>query len=106
MPDEIKELREALALVILGSQGLIEDDYYNHSFIAYEDGDGWNEPRSDDFSCSCEQWEGPSWVQKDPQCSGRIDLPDAALEWVKHIYKDVWKTEENDGDLSQNPDTL
>jgi len=106
MDETIKELREALALVILGAQGLIEDDHYNHELVWSEDGDGWNEPYSDDFGCFCEQWDGLGWVQTNPQCTGRIDLPDAALEWVKHIYKDVWKIEENDGDLSQDSDLI
>lgn len=41
-----------------------------HSFLEDDDGDGWNEPRSYRYSCSCTKAEYALWVQKDPEMTG------------------------------------
>lgn len=55
-----------------------------HVFIEDEDGDGWNEPHSLWYRCSCSPREYAEWTQKDPQMTGLEELQseghDAALE--------------------------
>lgn len=56
-----------------------------HSLDVYEEGDGWNEPRYEEFSCGCDGWEGPSWVQVDPECTGRPSMLEVVSEWLQHV---------------------
>lgn len=100
-----EEYRSAIELVVLGQQGMVSDEYYDHDFVLEEDGDGWNEPYSSSCRCVCDEWEGSGWIQTDPKCSDRPDVVDMVFEWVEHIYRDVFKVYDQeeeifDGDLS------
>lgn len=102
-----EQYRDLIQLLILGDTGMISDGDYNHGFIFETEGDGWNEPEIDTFSCCCEQWEGFQWIQADPERSGRPNLEDMAMKWREHIINDVWKIDEEeefDGDVSQDSD--
>lgn len=48
------------------------------------DGDGWNEPLSEQWTCGCGEWQGPEWTQSDPQGTGQPDPITASLEWLNH----------------------
>jgi hypothetical protein len=102
MPTE-QEYQSALAFLVLGQYAMIEDDEYNHSFVFNSDGDGWNEPLSESGDCHC-GWQGLSWVQVDPACSGRYDIWEHVMEWVNHIQRDVWR--EDDEGISQDSDAF
>lgn len=41
-----------------------------HSFLEESDGDGWNEPRSCRYVCSCKQVEYAIWMKSDPDLTG------------------------------------
>lgn len=47
-----------------------EEALIEHSFMEDDDGDGWNEPRSYCYSCSCTKAEYASWTQRDPEMTG------------------------------------
>lgn len=47
-----------------------EEILTEHSFTEDDDGDGWNEPRSYGYSCSCTKAQYGQWVQKDPEMTG------------------------------------
>ena len=87
----------------------VTGDGVEHVFLCTQDGDGWNEPFSDDYECGCGEWS-VSWVQHDPACTGRPDLVEVALEWNAHVdaevNKDIEKFEEElrkfNGDISQD----
>lgn len=97
-----KEYQEAIALLVLGDAGQIDcGDGENHYFEFVEDGDGWNEPYSDSGGCAC-GWDGMGWIQTNPRCTGRKDIWEYVLEWVKHINEDVWKVDH--GDIPQDSD--
>lgn len=55
-----------------------------HVFMEDEDGDGWNEPRSFWYRCSCSRREYAEWTQKDPEMTGLEEFQseghDTALE--------------------------
>lgn len=80
-------LRDLVSLLILPCVTTWHADDYpvEHALIFSEEGDGWNEPMSEDWSCSCEEWEGVEWVQRDPKCSGRPDHVGVALAWREHF---------------------
>ena len=66
-----------------------------HSLKYYWEGDGWNEPYSDRWTCACEDPEYPrddvfeiSWVQIDPECSGRPDFEVVVKQWLDHVVKE------------------
>lgn len=102
MPTE-QEYQDIIAYLILGSEALIESEEDNHTFVFSSDGDGWNEPFSESGDCHC-GWQGLSWVQTDPRCSGRPSLWEYALEWANHIKKDIWR--DDDEGISQDTDPL
>lgn len=56
-----------------------------HDLEVSEDGDGWQEPFSEVWACTCEQWTGPEWVQRDPKCSDRPKLDSVLAEWLEHV---------------------
>ena len=73
-----------LRLVIDGSvQGPDEAD---HALEGSSDGDGWNEPWSEDYGCLCGEWDGIGWVQTDPACSGRPDPLEVIRAWRLHVW--------------------
>lgn len=41
-----------------------------HSFLEDEDGDGWNEPRTREYRCSCTKARYGEWTQRDPEMTG------------------------------------
>jgi hypothetical protein len=41
-----------------------------HQFMEEEDGNGWSEPRSATYLCSCRALEYGEWMQRDPEHSG------------------------------------
>ncbi|MET4143865.1 hypothetical protein [Arthrobacter sp. UYCo732] len=47
-----------------------EEILTEHSFMEHGDGDGWNEPRSHEYSCSCDQAQYGQWMQRDPEMTG------------------------------------
>ncbi len=49
------------------------------------DGDGWNEPFSEDYTCDCTYWEGMQWVQTDPKCLDRPSLDLILAYWLQHV---------------------
>lgn len=98
-----QEYREMIAFLVLGDQAMIEDDKANHSFVYTFDGDGWNEPFSASGDCHC-GWNGLSWVQTDPACSGRYDIWEYVFVWTKHIKTDVWR-DDHEG-ISQDTDAV
>lgn len=101
-PSYEQRLEEAIAFLLLGGNAMLSDLDHDHDFYWESDGDGWNEPYSDSFSCHCNDW-GISWVQQDRDCSGRIDLHEAVLQWVAHIHDTLYKVnEEDNGDLPQD----
>lgn len=81
-------LRDLVALLVLPWVTTWDDEHgaIDHGLIVHEDGDGWNEPYSEDWSCSCEEWEGVEWVQRDPGCSGRPDAVTIAFAWREHVF--------------------
>lgn len=93
------DLEDLVSLLVLGPLSMIDDGVEYHDFVWSEDGDGWNEPYSDNFSCACGNWDGPFWCQTDPQCSGRPGMVEVALLWRQHILRDVWKTDEDEDQL-------
>lgn len=65
----------AAELIALGwrpaaSASVTEEILTEHSFMEDEDGDGWNEPRSRAYSCSCTKARYREWTQKDPEMTG------------------------------------
>lgn len=62
---------------------LFSADSDEHAFDHGHDGDGWNEPFSDDYSCLCGDWS-LTWVQSDPGQTDRPDPADALLAWFAH----------------------
>jgi len=65
---------------------MLHDDY--HKLEYYWEGDGWNEPYSDSWTCDCDEAFDHfdiSWVQIDPRCSNRPTMLEVAREWVKHV---------------------
>lgn len=102
-----QELKDTIAYLIMGNEGQIvgsEEDEHFHSFTFSDEGDGWNEPRSESSGCDC-GWQGLSWVQIDPKCTGRPSIWEYALAWKDHILKDIWK-EEDDERISQDTDAF
>ncbi len=87
---DLQRYISAIEILALGQAYMVEDEFDVHVFEWGTDGDGWNEPESDWFKCSCNNWE-ESWVQVDVKRTGRPQLHVMVLEWVEHIYKDVWK---------------
>lgn len=104
MEPQVEDFKTAIAFLVLGNEAMIEDEQFNHSFVYTAEGDGWNEPLSDSGDCHC-GWQGLSWVQIDPACSGRPQIYEYVLEWVKHIREDVWKEDEDEG-VSQDSDAV
>lgn len=45
-----------------------------HSFTEDEDGDGWNEPLSHSYSCSCSKVQYAQWIQSDPVMTGLTEF--------------------------------
>jgi hypothetical protein len=92
--------KELITNLVCGYAGMISDGVFDHELVYEIDGDGWNEPQSETFSCHCGEWEGFDWIQTDPACSGRPDLITAAFLWLDHIRLDVYGVD--DGDVSQD----
>jgi hypothetical protein len=93
MPSQIPSYKDAIEILVLGMEALIEHEGESHWFKFWQEGDGWNEPFSDHSSCAC-GWDGVSWVQTDRQCSGRTQIADHVLLWAQHITEDVWRDED------------
>lgn len=74
-------LRDAVA-AMLHSADVDDTHVLEHSF----DGDGWSQPYSVRYSCWCGAWQ-LSWVQVDPEQSGRPDPADAVLSWHAHMER-------------------
>lgn len=56
-----------------------------HTLNAHTDGDGWNEPHHEEFTCSCGGWH-TEWTQTDPNSSDRPDLFAETLPaWSQHV---------------------
>lgn len=55
-----------------------------HDLVREHDGDGWNEPLSASYSCSCGEWL-VHWVQSDREQSGRPDTSDVLCWWATHV---------------------
>lgn len=73
-----------MQLVLSGSvQGADELD---HCLEASSEGDGWNEPESETYTCTCEEWEGIGWVQIDPARTGRPDPMEVVRQWRLHVW--------------------
>lgn len=51
-----------------------EEILTEHSFLEDDDGDGWNEPSSYCYSCSCTNAQYGKWMQKDPEMTGLADF--------------------------------
>lgn len=83
---ETSRLRDAIArMVRRAGSG-------DHAFEHYHDGDGWTEPFSDTYSCSCRHLLA-DWTQTDPQHTGRPDPADMLLAWRAHVipvYDRCW----------------
>lgn len=47
-----------------------EEILTEHSFMEDDEGDGWDEPRSYAYSCSCTKAKYALWMQKDPEMTG------------------------------------
>lgn len=88
MTTETDVLRDLVGLLVLPCVTTWHEDDcpVDHALEFNEDGDGWNEPRSEDWACSCEEWDGVEWVQTDPACSGRPDPVAVALAWRAHVF--------------------
>lgn len=86
--NENDSLRDLVGLLVLPCVTTWHEDGYavDHALEFREDGDGWNEPRSEDWGCTCEEWDGVGWVQTDPACSGRPDPVAVALAWRAHVF--------------------
>ncbi|KQP63025.1 hypothetical protein [Nocardioides sp. Leaf285] len=54
-----------------------------HDLERAHDGDGWNEPYSAHYTCICGEWS-LSWVQTDPEQTGRPAGRDVLLSWRAH----------------------
>lgn len=51
-----------------------EEILAEHSFTEEDEGDGWNEPRSCRYCCSCQKVEYAAWMQADPDMTGLADF--------------------------------
>lgn len=103
MSRTLAEYEDLVQLLILGNHDMLDDGINQpHSLVLVIDGDGWNEPYSEDYSCFCENWEGIGWMQIDRECSDRPSLTDMAFKWRDHIYRDVYKTEDGCDDVFDN----
>lgn len=82
---EQEKIAAAISMLAFAS----EVDGGIHSFEAGHDGDGWTEPLSDHYSCGCgdgssDAW-GLSWMQSDPEHTGRPDPTTMLLAWAAHV---------------------
>lgn len=80
-------LRDAVAMMVFAqSHGEIN----GHGFEVAMDGDGWNEPFSDHYTCICEGWS-IEWTQTDREHTDRTDPADALLAWHTHVEEETAK---------------
>lgn len=89
-PPEVRsaneKVRDAIDLLLFSS----EIDGGIHHLEADHDGDGWNEPFSDRYWCSCHaEDEDPTWtldwMQYDRDQTGRPNSTDVLLAWSAHV---------------------
>lgn len=75
--EALKNAAEVLLFAEYFDDGIhgLESDHY---------GDGWNEPYSDHYLCSCGGWEF-NWRQKDPTLSDRPEPHDVLVWWANHV---------------------
>lgn len=78
--------RQIDVLLMLLIQGCVTgSDGEEHTLFGADDGDGWDEPLSEAYSCSCAAWE-VTWVQIDPACSDRPAPTDIVRQWMAHVW--------------------
>lgn len=80
--ERTEALRDLVALLV---QPCVSDGEEEHALIFEDGGDGYSEPWSESWSCSCYGWDGVWWVQTDPDCTGRPDHVEVALAWREHF---------------------
>ncbi len=58
----------------------------DHTFLEEDEGDGWNEPRSFRYVCSCQQIEYAAWMQKDPDMTGLAEFQQEGREDAMELH--------------------
>lgn len=87
-----------------------------HLFVHGEDGDGWSEPRTEWFACSCNRSQYAFWVQESPDLPGlrefHADRPVHEQSHTAHlaqvmtsILEQAWDAGRDAGELQASKPT-
>lgn len=95
-PEACADVNDLVRMLVASSlEPVLGGDEKDHELVYETDGDGWNEPEIDQYSCICDGW-AVEWTQRDPERSGRLDPVDAALAWREHVLTTFPKDDEDE----------
>jgi hypothetical protein len=70
----------ALGWRLAPDRSVTEEILTEHSFVVEDEGDGWNEPATWWYSCSCTKAEYAQWTQTDPDMTGLAEFQQEGRE--------------------------